>query len=153
MNALGFGCAIAAALLSFSLTATPAAASDATRDAAGRWSMRIALETIDLTDPMAIDRLQRRIVAAANEVCGLTNRSPYANLSGRRATCAREATDRAVATAQVDALTALHAALDSRQRYAAGRPAPDSTVLAVAESAINASGSRSSAGTIYQPTR
>lgn len=153
MKTLGYGAAIAAAFLSFALTAAPAAAGETNRDAAGRWSTRIAVDSLDLTNPVTIDTLQRRIVAAANEVCGLTNRGPYAGLSRRRATCAREAADRAIATAQIDALSAVHAALDARQRYAALRPAPDSTLLAVAEAAMSAGGSSSSAGTIYQPDR
>ncbi len=101
MRTLIVACAFAAA------AATPALAEDGT--------IRIDLAGRDFSSAQAVEGLHAQIERAARKVCGVTNRLS-ARAYQQRAACVTEKMDDAVRTANLPALTALHASLTQSTR-------------------------------------
>lgn len=101
MRTLIVACVFAAA------AAAPAFAEDG--------SIRIDLAGRDFSSTQAVAGLHAQIERAARKVCGVTNRLS-ARAYQQRAACVAEKMDDAVRTANLPALTALHASLTQTTR-------------------------------------
>jgi UrcA family protein len=97
MRAIITACAFAAAAV------TPAFANDG--------AIRIKTDGRDFSSPAAIAGLHAQIERAARQVCGLDGARLSARAYAMRAACVAEKMDEAVRTANLPALSALHASL------------------------------------------
>lgn len=114
----------AAVGMAFAAFAVPAQAAE--REDMG--SVAVSVRAVDQNDPMSIDRLHRDIVRAATRVCRMDyGRTIEAFRAVRE--CRANAVERAVADSNMPMLVALNEALPMRERYNAGRRAPNETVL------------------------